>query len=147
MLLKIVLNLPFVLLLHQSYALTVYVLKDLNSVLIVPRFHVLEISLITALLVIVQPLLLNVFLLIMPMEEKQVSLNQFLILMLMILVQFYQEMVPTLIVLVSYKSPTLLMLDVLLLVQTDVVMVVALKVLKVANQFQVVTIYLNHTSV
>lgn len=53
MLLKIVLNLPFVLLLHQSYALTVYVLKDLNSVLIVRRFHVLEINLITAHLVIV----------------------------------------------------------------------------------------------
>lgn len=53
MLHKIVLNLHFVLLLHQSYVLTVYVLKDLNSVLIVPRFHVLEISLITALLVIV----------------------------------------------------------------------------------------------
>lgn len=53
--------------------------------------------------------------------------------MLMILVQFYQEMIPTLTTLVSYKTLTLLMLDVLLLVQTDVVMVVALKVLKVAN--------------
>jgi hypothetical protein len=53
MLLKIVLRLPFALLLPQSYVLTVYVLKDLRSVLIVPRFLVMEISLITALLVIV----------------------------------------------------------------------------------------------
>lgn len=65
----------------------------------------------------------------------------------MILAQFYLEMIPTLTALVFYKTLTLLMLDVLLLNQTDVVMVVVSKVLKVANLFMVVTIYLNHTSV
>jgi hypothetical protein len=52
----------------------------------------------------------------------------------MILVQFYQEIILTLTTLVSYKTLIiLLMLDVLLLDQTDVVMVVVLKVLTVAN--------------
>jgi hypothetical protein len=52
----------------------------------------------------------------------------------MILVQFYQEIILTLATLVSYKTLIiLLMLDVLLLDQTDVVMVVVLKVLIVAN--------------
>lgn len=70
----------------------------------------------------------------MLMEEKKVFLNQFLTQWLMILVQFYQEMILTLATLVSYKTLTvLLILDVLLLDQTDVVMVVVLKVLIVAN--------------
>lgn len=52
----------------------------------------------------------------------------------MILVLFYQEMILTLATLVSYKTPlTLLILDVLLKDQTDVVMVVVLKVLIVVN--------------
>lgn len=52
----------------------------------------------------------------------------------MIQVQFYQEMIPTLTTLVSYKTLILLlMLDVIFLDQTDVVMVVVLKVLIVVN--------------
>jgi len=51
----------------------------------------------------------------------------------MILAQFYLEMIPTLTALVFYKTLTLLMLDVLLLNQTDVVMEVVSKVLIVVN--------------